>query len=359
MRMAAPALAGLSWAEDDVIAADDHTLPVHPLGPLASVLMDPRDTVIVGRAAILSAIVFAGAATLYVIQPFNWYLAIAYLGVVLGLCLARYILMLHCVSHRRLFKRRYGVLNLYIPCVLGPFFGQSPFSYFAHHVGMHHRENNAAGDLSSTERYQRASAAGWLAYVGRFLIETPVTLPLYFLRRRRRRMFVLVVAGESTYWIAIAGLMWWVSVPATLIVFVVPLIFARIAMMAGNWGQHAFIDPDNPDDPYRNTITCINTPYNRRCYNDGYHIVHHLQPGLHYTEMAAEFDANIATYGANDAVVFDGLDFFQVWWLLMTRRWRRLARAFVALPGAPQRSEAEIVELLRARTAHFHRPAPE
>ena len=42
-------------------------------------------------------------------------------------------------------------------------------------------------------------------------------------------------------------------------------------------------------------------------------------------------------------------EFFMVWVLLVTRRWSRLARAFVQLPGAPVRSEPEIIQLLQQR----------
>ena len=51
------------------------------------------------------------------------------------------------------FKNR--KLNLYIPWLLGPFFGETPETYFVHHVGMHHVEENLEDDLSSTMPYKR------------------------------------------------------------------------------------------------------------------------------------------------------------------------------------------------------------
>src|SRR4051812_256053 len=35
-------------------------------------------------------------------------------------------LMLHCTSHRQLFKKEYGWMNNYLPWVIAPFFGHSP-----------------------------------------------------------------------------------------------------------------------------------------------------------------------------------------------------------------------------------------
>ena len=52
----------------------------------------------------------------------------------------------------------FGWANYYIPWVLGPFFGESPETYFAHHVGMHHAENNLEDDISTTLPYVRDSA---------------------------------------------------------------------------------------------------------------------------------------------------------------------------------------------------------
>jgi hypothetical protein len=52
-------------------------------------------------------------------------------------------------------------------------------------------------------------------------------------------------------------------------------------------------------------------------------------------------------------VVLEGVDFFQVWFLLMTGNWPRLARAFVRLPGAPARTDAEVVAFLKTRVVPF------
>jgi fatty acid desaturase len=103
----------------------------------------------------------------------------------------------------------------------------------------------------------------------------------------------------------------------------------------------------------RASITCVGTRYNRRCFNDGYHAVHHVVPRCHWTEHPAEFERNIAEYVKNDAIVLEGVDFFQVWFLLMTGNWTRLARAFVRLPGASARTDAEVIAFLRSRVIPF------
>lgn len=312
---------------------------------LSRLVNDPRDLVFV-RLAMAASVLIPAAAGLYL--WFSWWYAAVYI-LVWGLVFVdRVTLMLHCTVHRTLFRPEFRFLNRYIPWVLGPFFGQSPETYFAHHLGMHHVENNLPPDTSSTVRYRRDSFLHWLHYLGTFLFVGIVQLASYFWRKNNRKMVRRLLTGEISYWVVVAGLMvlhW----QATLVVFLFPLVIMRVLMMAGNWGQHAFVDPAAPDDDYRNSITCINTRYNRRCFNDGYHIVHHVQPRKHYTEFPEEFEANRAQYGRKDAIVFDGLDFFQIWLLLMLGAWRTLARRFVRLPGAPARTEEEVIALLRSR----------
>ena len=117
--------------------------------------------------------------------------------------------------------------------------------------------------------------------------------------------------------------------------------------MAGNWAQHAFVDASAPEDPLKSSITCINTRYNRRCFNDGYHIGHHVLATRHYSEMPADFLKSIPEYIAKDAIIFDGIDFFQVWVLLMLKQHRALAKRVLRL-GAPK-TDDEVIALLRSR----------
>lgn len=48
-----------------------------------------------------------------------------------------------------------------------------------------------------------------------------------------------------------------VNAKATVVTLLIPLIQMRIGMAVGNWGQHAFIDRDDPDSDFRSSITLI------------------------------------------------------------------------------------------------------
>jgi hypothetical protein len=311
------------------------------------VLNDPRDAPFLRLILVLTAVVPPSAVYLFLPGRFRWYLAAAYLAVLLWF-VGPFILMLHNTSHRRLFHRGLAWLDGYVPWVLGPFFGESPETYFAHHVGMHHPENNLEDDLSSTMGYERDSLRAFARYLGRFLARGLVDLYRYFVTRKRPSLARRLAVGEILFH-AVTLAMFFVEWRAALVVLVVPFLFTRTMMMAGNWAQHAFIDASAPESSFRNSITCINTSYNRRCFNDGYHIGHHVKQTRHWTEMPDDFLTNRPEYAAEGAIVFQGVDFFGVWVLLMMKRYDVLARHVVQLDGET-RSHDEIRAMLKNRT---------
>ena len=327
------------------------TVAAQPIRPLdrffAGLINDPRDLPFV-HLMIQCAIVAALGIGLFFIDTYFWWFAVGYWAVWGVGVFDRFILMLHCTSHRILFKKRFKALNKVIPWALGPFFGETPETYFSHHMGMHHPENNMHTDLSTTLPYQRDRITHWLHYLGKFLFFTMIDLCRYHYRKGNKKLVLRTIMGELGFFIAVGGLLW-LNWRATLVVFVVPVVLVRILMMAGNWAQHAFVDPSDPENPYLNSITSINTRYNRRCFNDGYHIHHHVNARCHWADYPGEFEQNLEVYGRHDAVVFDGIDFFEVWALLMLRQYRVLARRFVRLPGAPERTDDEVIALLKSR----------
>jgi fatty acid desaturase len=319
--------------------------PIERVG--AIVINDPRDLPFITLQIKLTLIVIPLAVMMYLID-IKWWMPWPYLLFVLAVYLGPYTLMLHNSSHRPLYKPKYRWLGIYMTWVLGPFLGHTPGTYYVHHIGMHHPENNLTDDLSTTMPYQRDSIKDFMRYFGRFFIAVLPELALYMWRRRRFRLFRNLLIGETAFYLFLA-LMLFVNWQATLVVFVATTVITRFAMMAGNWAQHAFIDRDDPANCYRNSITCINSTYNRRCFNDGYHIGHHLKANRHWTELPTDFEANRERYAEERAIVFQGVDFFLVWLMLMGKRYDMLAKRFVPLVENPPARE-EIIAMLRERT---------
>lgn len=314
----------------------------------AARLRDERDLKFVRVSLAITALVVPGFLVFYALNLPVW-AAIFWVPVLFAGFGGRFTLMLHAVCHRPLFKPQHTLLEAWIPWMLGPFFGQTPTSFYVHHIGMHHIENNLAMDQSSTLCYQRDKFTHFLHYWARFFFTGTVHLARYFGVRGRDKMVRKFLVGEFA-WYAFVIVMLAVRPGPTLALFVVPWLLIRWFMMCGNWAQHAFIDVDDPGNNYRNSTCLTDVPYNHKAYNDGYHIVHHLKPSMHWTEMPDYFLENIEEFGRQDALVFQGLGNNQaVWWCLMSQNWEKLAQHMVQLPGAPERTLEERVALLQGR----------
>lgn len=314
---------------------------------VSPLLNDARDLIFIHLTLKITFCIIPFSILLFIFPNVYWLFYLGYLIILLIFFLGPFVLMLHNICHRKLFKKNYGYLNKVIPWVLGIFFGQTPETYFYHHVAMHHPENNESDDLSSTMNYQRDSALAFLYYLGSFYFTGVANLVFYFTNKGRKKFALRIVLGEI-FFILISIVLSYYNFKATLTVFILPLLFIRFAMMAGNWAQHAFIDPYNPGNIYCNSITCINTVYNKKCFNDGYHIGHHLRPYMHWTQMPEDFINHIHLYQLNNAIVFSGIDYFQIWFLLMTKNYKKLAAHTVQL--SEWKNEKDIIRFLKSRT---------
>ena len=277
-----------------------------------------------------------------------WLVAVMYAYVNNFIFKGPFGLMLHCTCHRPFFKKKYQWMNYYLPWIVAPFFGHSPETYFAHHIGMHHAENNLQDDESSTMPFQRDSLKDFGIYFSKFLFKGIYDLARYFSRKKRTRLLYRSLRGELLF-VLFCILMSFISFKATLWVFIIPMFIFRLVSMMGNWAQHSFIDSDNPGNEYKNSITCINTKYNLKCWNDGYHISHHEKQTMHWTEHPVYFQKTLDKYKANDSIVFDGIHFLHVFFWLMKKRYDLLAKNFVNLNNKFHSNE-EVEAFLKSRT---------
>lgn len=325
--------------------------PSRSLGPLdrwfLDRLRDPRDLHGVHVALAMTLTVLPAAALLFVPGVLSPWTLLAYYVLNFLVFLDRFVLMMHTQIHRPWFHRKHRLLNQWVSLLLATFFGQTLATYVVHHVAMHHAEDNGLADLSTTRHHQRDSPLHLALYVLRFLLIGIPELALYMARRKRWRMFRRLVIGEVVSWSVIAGLMWLAPLP-TLAVFVVPILFTRSMMIAGNWAQHAFIDPDDPGNLYRCCTLIVSSRHNQRCFNNGYHVIHHVRQTIHWADMPAEFAEHRDRYREEGAIVFQGIPGFQLLSLMLVlRRYGWLADR--VLPLDPAQTRDEIIATLKHR----------
>ena len=317
-------------------------------------MRDPRDLPFIYLTMKLLAIVFPCVVIMYGCAQIPWLFwptAGIYTLLITMKNKSPFGLMLHCTSHRPWFKTDYKIWNKLLPWILGPFMGQSPETYFAHHIAMHHLEGNLPDDDSTTMPFKRDSGRDFAKYLISFLLFGVVRLVIYFnkIGESRRKIRNQAILGELLYIGSVVGLCF-VNFWATLFVFILPFVTTRITMMLGNWAQHAFVDPEDPGNEYKNSVTCINHQYNHNCWNDGYHISHHVKPNLHWTEHPNHLLDNRATYAKHQAMVFEGIEFGGVWFNLMRKNYEKLADHLVNIDGAFA-SREEAIAVMKSRTA--------
>ncbi|EZG19932.1 hypothetical protein H107_01834 [Trichophyton rubrum CBS 202.88] len=285
---------------------------------------------------------------------FSWLHGVLHL-LMQGWYMGTYTLMMHQHIHMGgILNRKYWLFDMLFPYITNPLMGHTWNSYYYHHVKHHHVEGNGPEDLSSTIRYQRDELRDFLAYVGRFLFLVWIELPLYFTQKGKYGMAAKAAGWELSTYAVLAVLFVRADARATAFVFLLPLLLMRIAMMVGNWGQHALVDEVDPTSDFRSSITLIDVPSNRFCFNDGYHTSHHLNPRRHWREHPVAFLTQRQRYSQEQALVFRNIDYIMMTVKLLQKDYDYLARCLVPI-GEKQISMTmeERAAMLRTKTRRF------
>src|SRR5260370_257646 len=112
------------------------------------------------------------------------------------------------------------------------------------------------------------------------------------------------------------------------------------------WVQHAFCDPEHPEDYFANSVTAVDEV---NFMNEGYPLCHHHRASLHWTEMPAHFERLRDRMREAGSLVFRDLDFMGLFVeLTLFRRMDVLAEKLV--PWEPMNHEQRLA-LLAKRTS--------
>ncbi|BDS14679.1 fatty acid desaturase [Aureispira anguillae] len=286
------------------------------------------------------------AILILIFPTYSLYLAPIHLLIYLWL-LGPFITMFHDIHHHPLLKHK--MANKLLISLVGLINGIAPHGYFCHHIIMHHPEENGEKDTSSTRPYQRDSLKDFSHYYFSFMFGF---FPLVnYLKTSKNKQ-----KTREAYKFMLSGLLYTLSTLllllihpiAAIAIIIIPTIITRSFLIVGNWGEHAFIDPANPENTYTNTVNLLGH-YNKTSFNVGFHIGHHLKPKLHFSLLEQDFNDNIITYAQEDSIVFTDIHYPHLWFYLMTKNYSLLAQKYVQLPGRPKRSKQQIIALLKSR----------
>lgn len=197
---------------------------------------------------------------LYLFYHFTWLHGVLHWATQLFYCGAFTLLKHQHIHMNGVLAPKYWLFDTLFPYVLDPMLGHTWNSYYYHHIKHHHVEGNGASDLSTTMFYDRDNGFDFACYVGRFFFFIWAELPLYFWKKGQFSNACRAGFWELSDYASIYLLYNYVNPRATLFVFLLPLLVMRCGLMVGNWGQHAFVDPSDPDSDYLSSITLIDVP---------------------------------------------------------------------------------------------------
>jgi hypothetical protein len=333
-----------------------------------TVVRNEADVVMITHLLLYATTILPSA--IYMFYKFHWWHAILH-GVMQGWCAGAYTLLKHQHIHGRgIMSKSYAVIDGLFPYIMDPLMGHTWNSYYFHHVKHHHVEGNGPNDLSSTVRYQRDDFWDFARYVGRFYFLIWFDLPRYFLRTGKSKLAFQAATCEIGNYAFLYFLFRYVNTCATIFVFLVPLALMRLALMTGNWGQHALVDEAEPDSDFRSSITLIDVPVglvrlsdtkhptnsvqsNRYCYNDGYHTSHHLNPLRHWRDHPVAFLAQKKQYSDEHALVFYNIDYMFLTINLLRKNYDHIARCLVPMGDQMKLTHEERVAMLKRKTRKF------
>jgi fatty acid desaturase len=199
----------------------------------------------------------------------------------------------HNTVHCPMFKSR--ALNRVMQVVLTLVYGHPVSAYVPGHNLSHHKNTQSRSDLMRTTkvryRWHLLNGLLFMPTVGGSILLGEIR---YFRAMRRRNPpFFRQMLLEAGVFLAIAGTLLALDWKKFLVYVLIPHQYAAWGIITMNLLQHDGCDQDSAYDHSRNFTGKI---VNWFAYNNGFHTIHHMEPGLHWSLTPAAHAAKVAPF---------------------------------------------------------------
>jgi beta-carotene hydroxylase len=197
----------------------------------------------------------------------------------------------HNHNHLSIWKSRGA--NLATSWVISLFYGHPSIGWVPTHNQIHHKLNNKAGDSSRSPKVFRGNhLLSILVYptVTSIVQTRDIEAFLKDLWRRNRSAF-WAAASEYAVFLGTMAALFLVDWRRALLFFLIPQQVSLFAIQAVNYLQHIETAADSKWNHSRNFVSPV---LNALLFNNGYHTVHHMKPGVHWSLTPALHERHAA-----------------------------------------------------------------
>ncbi|UQA63949.1 fatty acid desaturase [Polyangium aurulentum] len=244
------------------------------------------------RTLAFVATYFALVAVQWVWSPRSLLLAVPLL---LATCVFSFLgaVATHNTVHCPVFKQRW--LNRVFQVVLSLTYGHPVSAFVPGHNLSHHKHTQTRRDVMRTTkvhyRWNLLNGLMFMPTVGKDVFAADMR---YFKAMYRQNpAWFRQMIFEAVVFLASCGALVALDWKKFLVYVLLPHQYAAWGIISMNYLQHDGCDQDSEYNHSRNFVGKI---VNWWTYNNGYHTIHHMQPGLHWSLLPAEHAARVAPH---------------------------------------------------------------
>jgi len=164
------------------------------------------------------------------------------------------------------------------------------------------------------------------------------------MKRGEMKLVSSMLYGMICYYVPLVLLLWY-DWEFALGYFVYPFMESMTFLGSIAYLWHAWVDPNDPQDQYVNSVTIINGEDN--IWNEDFHVVHHHAPHVHWTEVPDYFEKTKPAYAKSKATIFQNTEQGKLLYWMFAGKWDELASHFVDLNGKMTHEEKKKLLLER------------